>query len=324
MVRLLDSRDLSSASAGTKYFVGNPEILTVDADGLATTNAPGTTAITVINGPAEFVLPVTVDSPQIGPVIVGPDGAVVQGDGGLFVQIPPGALDNDVDVSIAPLAEADFTLNAPDGFELVGGFELQLSGSQLNEPAQVAVPVDPSIPAGSEVYFFQEGILNDENGDELNLWWQIENGIVGTDGFARTTPPHDSINQQGRIGVFTAGEDIGVVKGVLDYTIGGIAGVQGALAAVAGLGGGAALGAIVQLGSGFHLRVPGGTVPITVLDIPEDRIATKTVFEVEVEPGKISEFRTTYYPKPRPSQAPSDPPEIHSARLSRYSMTTED
>ena len=53
--------DLTAASTGTVYEVSNPTVVTVNPDGLVTAGAAGVATITVINGPAEKVIPVLVE-----------------------------------------------------------------------------------------------------------------------------------------------------------------------------------------------------------------------------------------------------------------------
>ena len=50
--------DLSTAASGTHYFVGNAGIVTITPNGLMTAVGVGTTTVTIINGPAEAVIPV--------------------------------------------------------------------------------------------------------------------------------------------------------------------------------------------------------------------------------------------------------------------------
>jgi hypothetical protein len=69
--------------AGTRYYVSNPAVVYVSADGLATAQAVGTATVTIINGPAEAVVPVTVEAPHApGPVTLGAAvAAVTETDG---------------------------------------------------------------------------------------------------------------------------------------------------------------------------------------------------------------------------------------------------
>ena len=55
--------DLTAASTGTLYYVSNPAIAQVSAAGCHR-GTPGVATITVINGPAEQVIPVEVEPPE--------------------------------------------------------------------------------------------------------------------------------------------------------------------------------------------------------------------------------------------------------------------
>ncbi|MEO1006173.1 MAG: Ig-like domain-containing protein, partial [Cyanobacteria bacterium J06638_38] len=57
---------LSDADTGTRYFVSNPEILTVNKDGLITALTEGEAEVIVIHGGVESVLPVKVEAPHLG------------------------------------------------------------------------------------------------------------------------------------------------------------------------------------------------------------------------------------------------------------------
>ncbi|MCH2247721.1 MAG: hypothetical protein MK111_24360, partial [Crocosphaera sp.] len=47
---------------------------------------------------------------------------------------------------------------------------------------------------GSTVYFYRAGIIPDPDEGDRPVWLEVETGIVGSDGFARTTsPPHHLI-----------------------------------------------------------------------------------------------------------------------------------
>src|SRR5262249_30087207 len=79
-VDLASQVDLSQSSSGTSYFVSDSKVLNVTADGLVTALLPGKATVTIINGPAEFVLTVFVEVPHIGPTTLGNAGGVVQGN----------------------------------------------------------------------------------------------------------------------------------------------------------------------------------------------------------------------------------------------------
>src|SRR5262249_28325194 len=153
-VSIVDEADLTSASTGTRYFVGDERIASVGPDGLVTALAAGDTVITVIHGRGEVPVPLHVEAPRSGPVKVGVEGGVVRGADGSEVLIGPGTLAAETTVSIRPLAESDLTLPVPDGFEHVGAFALGLDLDALSQPVQVAVPTSGLDP-GTPVWFWQ-------------------------------------------------------------------------------------------------------------------------------------------------------------------------
>jgi len=200
--------DVSSAEDRTQYFVSHPDIVSVSPDGLVTGLKTGETTITVINGAAEVVIPVKVENPVIGPAIIGKDGGIVQGNNGALVNIGSEILTEDVNVSIEPVTLANLPFSVPEPFNFLGAFELNIGERELAQPLQLAVPVVPGIPESKQVYFFRSGSLIDETGAERPAWYQVSQGIVGRDGFARTiTPLSLGIDQTGTYLVADAPED---------------------------------------------------------------------------------------------------------------------
>src|SRR5205823_796798 len=108
-------QDLTPASAGTHYFVNHPGVITVSPDGLATAQAEGTATVTIINGPAEAVIPVRAEAPHSpGPATLDENGGVVQGTDGSLLALPPGDLSEPTTVSIAPVTVNDLPQPVPD------------------------------------------------------------------------------------------------------------------------------------------------------------------------------------------------------------------
>src|SRR5262249_22821431 len=134
--------ELARGSTGTQYFVSDPEVITVSADGLITAKHAGKAIVTVVHKGSEILVPVTVETPREGPVTVGKDGGVVRG-GGLQVAIAPGALNRDVTVSIAAVNQGELPMAVPppdSGYRFAGAFRLNLGGTSMRVPAQIAVP----------------------------------------------------------------------------------------------------------------------------------------------------------------------------------------
>jgi DNA/RNA endonuclease G (NUC1) len=101
----------------------------------------------------------------------------------------PGALATETPVNLTPLAESDLSLPLPQGFEIVGAFNLDFDQDKLNIPAQLEIPDSVGLPPGTEVYFMRKGALPDETGTWSDLWLQEESGVVGDDGIIRTSSP---------------------------------------------------------------------------------------------------------------------------------------
>src|SRR5678815_926196 len=188
-ITILVSIEVSSASAGTNYFVSQPSIVSVTPDGLVSGLLPGVAVVTVINGAAEVLIPVIVEEPRPGPAIVGSLGGVVQAEDGTLLLIAPDSLQLNTVVEIAPVAETDLPLSLPEPFEFLGAFHIDFANHPLSQPVQVAVPVPSGTPPGTEVYFFRHATLPAPNGQTQSLWLLVEFGVVGTDGMARTSSP---------------------------------------------------------------------------------------------------------------------------------------
>ena len=190
--------DLGEASAGTYYFVSDSGVLSVSADGLVTAAAEGTARVIMINGVGQAEVPVLIEAPHVGPTVLGEQGGSVATGDGTTVSIGPGALGEEVMVSIDSVAEADIPLVVPEDYAFIGAFDLDLGEAELTEVAQLAVPVDPSIPTGEEVYFFRREFLMDPDGVVQDLWILMDSGVVGEDSTARTTsPPYPGFSEGG-------------------------------------------------------------------------------------------------------------------------------
>jgi RHS repeat-associated protein len=190
--------DLAPGTTGTQYFLSQPGVVTVSPDGLLTAVAPGRVTVTIIHGPAEAQTTVLVQAPQAGPATVDAGGAVVQGSDGSLVAVPPGDLTAGTSVSIAPLAATALPMAIPDGFAFADAFQLNVGPDQLNVPVQLKVPVPAGVAPGTTVWFFRSGDNLDAAGNPQPIWWEVEDGVVGSDGFAHTaSPPYYGADQSG-------------------------------------------------------------------------------------------------------------------------------
>ncbi|MEZ2246692.1 DNA/RNA non-specific endonuclease [Microcoleus sp.] len=116
--------------------------------------------------------------------------------------IPPGALEQNTTVSIAPVNQQNLSLPLPPGFEFAGAFNLNFSDNSLNIPAQLAVPAPAGLAPGTVAYFLRKGAIPDATGTWNPIWLQEESGIVGDDGNIRTqSPPYPGVVRPGEYAV---------------------------------------------------------------------------------------------------------------------------
>ena len=279
----------------------------------------GTTYLTMINGVAEVVVPIAVEAaPAAGPRVIGAAGGVVSAADGSLVTVAPGALPEDTEVSIGSLGEADLPYLMPDGFQFAAGFSIDTGDQVLSVPMQLAIKVPQTLAPGTKVFFFRADLLPDENGDLVQVWMQEDSGIVGADGYARTSsPPYTGPTQPGIHFVgFSTPFAVGEVRGRIFLSM-PILGIDSAAAiAVMSLGAsGVALGAPFLLGSMFALTLQVGMRTLKIVEIPQDttlpRIATT---QVEVRADRVATFETTFNNTPVPG-GPGAKPVITKASL---------
>ncbi|MCP4602102.1 MAG: hypothetical protein GY847_16565 [Proteobacteria bacterium] len=99
----------------------------------------------------------------IGPRVIGPDGGIVVGDDGATIEVPPGALDEPIELSVIRTSEM---VPEDAGFNQVGYvYEFLPHGIIFNFPVVVTVPYDSSL------------VENDEA--NVRIWWT--DSIVSSD-----------------------------------------------------------------------------------------------------------------------------------------------
>lgn len=200
---------LNSAADGTYYVIGDEHVATVDADGRVVARNVGATTVTVINRSGEQVVPVVVVAPSGGEV--GSGGGVVLGEDGQMVAFGAGQVSDGTTVTITSLAEEDLAVEVPAIVEFGNAFRLDIDGSAVSGPMQIAVPVDESYEAGDQVYFFME-IESDITGTPQKYWAAMDTGVVGDDGYARTTsPPWPGLSRNGNILMARANQPVRTV-----------------------------------------------------------------------------------------------------------------
>lgn len=213
---ITDSPDLKFGSTGTRYFVSNPSVLQVNADGLITTLDEGIANVTVVYGASEFVVPVQVETPYLGSASLGTQGGAVQALDGATVMVAPGALAGNTTVSIQQLRQDQLTLAIPEDYSFAGAFQLNMGNDPLNVPVQLAIPAPIGLAAGTEVFFMRQTELPDATGVWKPIWLMEESGVVGTDGMIRTqSPPWEGVRSSGTISIAVPSFNYNVAKAIL-------------------------------------------------------------------------------------------------------------
>src|SRR5262249_24091074 len=152
------------------------------------------------NGLNEYVLPVSVQLAQGSQVTVGAEGGVLQAANGTLLTIAPGALNVPAEIRLTPVTQEQVTLSMPDGFQFLGGFDLDIGSNRLMAAAQIAVPVGPNVPTGTQVLFVLQGTIPNPQGGVDPAWIQLDDGIIDEQGFARTaSPPYSGLTGGGRL-----------------------------------------------------------------------------------------------------------------------------
>ena len=313
-----ESFALTNTSTGTRYYVSNPAIVSVDASGLVTALALGDATITVIHGPAERVIAIRVAAPQYGPVQVGTHGGVVSSPDDIHVGVAPGAVTGTTTVTVTKVEVANLPLAQPDGFDVIGAFRLDAGLPVFGQSLQIAMRMPAGVAPGTKLYLFRVSEIPDATGMWTPIWLEVETATVGEDGYARTnTPPYPGATLTGTY-AFGAGPPGGVstIRGEVHatYTI-GINDGGAAFAMAAPLGGGAAVGVFASLTTGFIMDAVVGVHFLTIVQIPREGLPIVTpVGNVEVHPGRVAtpSFVLT---TPPPPAGPWSPPVITSAHL---------
>jgi hypothetical protein len=210
--------DIHAAAAGTVYYVSNPDVVQVTADGLILAKGAGSAIITIVNGGLQGQIHVRVVQPQIGAIQVAADqGGVVEDSDGNTLMIGAGALPRDATVSIQSVALSSLSTRLPFAGEIspLAAVHIDLSGVKADTPVQLALkvngPVDPAtgqpsvLDEGTEVLFWREGTIRLADGTDQPTWWLVDNGVIGSDGLAHTaSPPYDGVMIGGNFVATTA------------------------------------------------------------------------------------------------------------------------
>ncbi|MDE3034800.1 MAG: beta-propeller fold lactonase family protein, partial [Nitrospirota bacterium] len=312
LANLVDTIDLTQGSTGTQYYVSNSNVISVSTDGLITAGQSGDAVVTVINGPAEFLIPVHVEAAHVGATVLGTGGGIVQGTDGSLVAVAPNALEANTTVSIAPVMEANLPAALPGPFTFAGAFQLDVGADPLVVPAQLAISVSNQLAAGTQVFFFRYAELPDGQGGTMPVWMQEESGVVGADGVARTTsPPYAGVLQSGTwmVGVAPEGS-IGEVRGDVSTFFPN----QGSqFTAIAPMANGIAIGQ--RITSSYALALPTGTQTVNVVEQTVGGDIRITPTTVQAQAGQSVNVTTQVINTFIGPHHPSEAPEIQSGHI---------
>ena len=207
-VTLPDLTNISAASAGTRYFISDPAIADVTADGLIIPRTAGDAVVTVVYGGRQHDFTLHVEPAATGPSFVSASqGRAIEDEQGDLVMVAPGGIDRDAVVAIHSRAISDVGMQLPgtDIMDTLGAFDLDLGGASAVLPLQLGIkvsgPPDPetglakTYDAGTQVFFWRKGqILDPSDGTVHDTWWLVDNGVIGADGVARTSsPPYSGV-----------------------------------------------------------------------------------------------------------------------------------
>ena len=192
--------DLSSASTGTKYFVSNPNLLSVDANGQITAKAAGKAFVSVVQGGISESIPILIGQPKSGEVEVDASGGLINStDGTVQLGVPPGAYDKPITLSVRSLSQGDMPYNLPASWNFNGGIQIDYGDDLAQFPMSLSMPAPSGKLPGELVYLFQPVNVTMADGQVLTSWEIVDSMVVGNDGKMRTTsPPNLGIGARNR------------------------------------------------------------------------------------------------------------------------------
>ncbi|MFT5960936.1 MAG: VCBS repeat-containing protein, partial [Burkholderiaceae bacterium] len=195
--------DISAAAGGTRYFISDPTVAELSADGLVTARLPGAATITVIHGGRQGTMQLKVRLANTGlSMATIEQGVVTQDAEGNTLTIGANALSSNTLASISTmsLGALETPLPASERLPALAAVHIDLSGATSTVPLQLALKLNSALAAGTEVFFWQEGEIRDADGVLHKTWWLMDNGVVGADGLARTSStPYVGITGGGNI-----------------------------------------------------------------------------------------------------------------------------
>jgi uncharacterized protein YjdB len=143
--------DITNSSYGITCSSNNPYVASVSASGLVTAISGGETNILVTNGQYTANIPAKVEVMQ-STQIVGPGGGTLEFHNGIVLEIPAGAVDTQIGITIKDLSYAEVNpvlqSNEITPKYFAGGFEGKPDGLIFNVPITVTIPVGPRQDSG--------------------------------------------------------------------------------------------------------------------------------------------------------------------------------
>ncbi|MFN9747507.1 MAG: putative Ig domain-containing protein, partial [Betaproteobacteria bacterium] len=207
LTQVYDDKRLED-SPFTTYVVGDGRVVSVDATGRITARAAGTTRVYAIHKNKQEEITVHVAMPTLvapGQAIeVDSAGALLQSASGVQVAIAAGAFEATRNVRLQDLALGADELPRLTGAVSLGTFRLDLGGADSAMPIQLALPAGGYEPSQYEMLVFRRGPATLADGSTRDIWWLVDNGVIGADGIARTaSPPYPGVYQGGDYAIYT-------------------------------------------------------------------------------------------------------------------------
>ncbi|MGB2715172.1 MAG: putative Ig domain-containing protein [Vicinamibacterales bacterium] len=143
----------------------------------------------------ETTVPVAAFRDANGAVVVGAAGGRVEGPGGVFVEIPVGAVPDGTVVRVSPLIASDFAIAPLAEFPFVAGVNLDLGGVVPREPLDIGVLAPPDATPDDQVIVGRLGSLAGR------AVWSVFDRAPLVDGRYQTaSPPFMGVIAQGSYG----------------------------------------------------------------------------------------------------------------------------
>jgi YD repeat-containing protein len=204
--------DRSAAASGSRYFVSDPNIASVSADGLVTALKSGSVTVTLVNGGRSARSTLFIATPSADGAVLGASGGLVTNDG-ITVGLPAGALETDISIRVATLPQSGLPFALPQGVSFQGALKLDIGTRYLNEAVSLEMPAPAGSQPGDVYYLFQPGLIRPgNNAPDEQAWIVADTLVVGTDGKMRTTSPPNLglFHRPGEGGQFFTPSNLGV------------------------------------------------------------------------------------------------------------------